>query len=148
MSTYTQTLYQIVYSTKNKKSVLLPPFRDRIFSYMAGIIQKRNCYVYVINGVEDHVHILTSLHPSISLASLVKEVKTGTNHLIKNENLISNFDGWQEGYGAFTYSRKERQNLIEYIRNQEQHHKKITFREEFISLLHEHDIPFEEKYLL
>ncbi|MBK7428100.1 MAG: IS200/IS605 family transposase [Saprospiraceae bacterium] len=148
MSTFTQILYQIIYSTKNREPVLLQPHRSRIFSYMAGIIQNKNCHVYIINGVEDHIHIVTSLHPGISLSNFVKDLKIGTSYFIKNENLIPNFHGWQEGYGGFTYSRNDRQNLIDYVKGQEEHHKKVTFLEEYMSILKEHDIQFDEKYLL
>jgi putative transposase len=98
--------------------------------------------------MEDHVHILSHLHPSIALASLVKDLKIASSLFIKSNGLFTNFAGWQEGYGAFTYSFKDKDRLINYVRNQEEHHKRITFKDEYMTLLHEHSIEFQEKYLL
>ncbi|TDE18563.1 IS200/IS605 family transposase [Dyadobacter psychrotolerans] len=147
MSTYTQILYQIVFSTKEREPVLLKENRPLLFKYIYGILKNKNCHLYRINGVSDHIHILTSLHPSVSLSSLVKDIKISSSVFLKENNLFTGFSGWQEGYGAFTYSFGEVNILIEYVKNQEQHHKKITFREEFIAMLNEQQIRFDEKYL-
>jgi len=148
MSTYTQILYQIVFSTKDREPVLLKENRPELFKYMYGILKNKNCHLYRLNGVEDHIHILTSLHPSISLSSLIKDIKVSSSVFIKDRKLFPAFTHWQEGYGAFTYSFKEKDILIEYIKNQEEHHKKLTFRDEFIAMLNEHNIRFDEKYLI
>lgn len=148
MSTYTQILYQIVFSTKSRKKILQEPDRDEVLRYMSGIIQNKNCHLYRINGVEDHLHILTHLHPSVALADLVKDIKLASSEYIKHENLCQGFGGWQAGYGAFTYAYKDIDRLIEYVKNQQQHHKKADFRDEYIALLKEHGIEFDEKYLL
>lgn len=147
MSTYTQILYQIVFSTKNRVPVLQKDKRPELFKYIWGILKNKNCHLYQINGVEDHIHILTHIHPSISLSDLVKDIKVASSIYIKENNLFKNFIGWQSGYGAFTYSINEKERLINYIQNQEEHHKKTSFRDEYISLLNEFDISFEEKYL-
>jgi putative transposase len=148
MSTYTQILYQIVFSTKERKKVLQRENRPELFKYIYGILKKKNCHLYRVNGIEDHIHILTSLHPAISLSSLVKDIKVASSGYIKEKGLFSGFNHWQEGYGAFTYSIKEKDRLIEYVKNQEEHHKKITFRHEFKAMLNEHDIKFDEKFLI
>lgn len=101
-----------------------------------------------MGGVSDHLHIVTHLHPSIALASLIKDIKLASTEHIKAKNLFPAFAGWQDGYGAFTYSIKEKDRLIEYVKHQEEHHKTKTFREEYIELLKEHGIEFDEKYLL
>lgn len=101
-----------------------------------------------MNGVEDHIHIVTHLHPSVALADLIKDIKIASSKWIKENGIFKNFSAWQEGYGAFTYAIKEKSRLIEYLKDQEYHHKKIAFREEFVELLHEHQIEFDEKYLL
>ena len=147
MRTYTQILYQIVYSTKYRKKTLKPENRATLFKYLCGILKNKNCFLYQINGVEDHIHFLISLHPSISLASLVKDLKLGASSFISETDLFENFGGWQDGYSAFTYSIKEKERLVKYIKSQEQHHQKKSFREELIDLLHEHGIEFDEKYL-
>ena len=148
MSTYTQTLYQIVFSTKQREPVLEKETRPELFKYIWGILNKSNCHLYRINGVEDHLHIVTHLHPSVSLANLVKTIKIASSGFIKDNGIFKNFNAWQEGYGAFTYSIKEKNRLIEYVKTQEDHHKIFTFREEYIELLNEHEIEFDEKYLL
>ena len=148
MGTYTQILYQIVYSTKHREPVLTKVNRPTLFKYMWGVLKNNDCHLYRLNGVDDHLHIVTHLHPSVALADLVKDLKLSTTELIKDTNLFKNFKGWQEGYGAFTYSIKAKDDLIEYVKNQEQHHKKTTFIDEYKKLLKEHEIEFDEKYLL
>lgn len=148
MSTYTQILYQIVFSTKQREPVLEKEKRPELFKYIWGILNKTNCHLYRINGVEDHLHIVTHLHPSVSLADLVKNIKIASSGFIKDNGIFKNFNHWQDGYGAFTYSVKEKNRLIEYVKNQEEHHKTITFRDEYIELLKEHEVEFDEKYLL
>ncbi|MCC6721631.1 MAG: IS200/IS605 family transposase [Bacteroidia bacterium] len=148
MSTYTQILYQIVFSTKNRERTLTAAHRKELFQYIWGILQNKKCHLYQMNGVEDHIHILTHLHPSVSLSGLVKDIKIASSKFIKDNNLFPHFTGWQDGYGAFTYSSDRKDILIAYIKKQEEHHRKKTFREEYIELLKEHEIEFDEKYLL
>jgi len=148
MSTYTQILYQIVFSTKERKPVLLKESRPLLLKYIYGVLRNKNCHLYRINCIEDHIHILLSIHPSVSLSSLVKDIKISSSSFVKENNLFPGFSGWQEGYGAFTYSYGEVNKLIEYVKNQEEHHKNITFREEFIAMLNEHQITFDPKYLI
>ncbi len=148
MSTHIQTLYQIVFSTKEREKVLRKNSREELFKYVWGILQAKNCYLYRINGVEDHIHILTSLHPSIGLSKLVKDIKVSTNKWIKEKNIFDEFDHWQEGYAAFTYAHSSMNNLVRYIKNQEAHHHKMSYEEELRKLLIEHNVKFDEKYLL
>lgn len=148
MSTYTQILYQIVFSTKNRERTLTKKNRDDLFKYIWGVLKNKKCHLYRINGLEDHLHIVTHLHPSVSLSALVKDIKVSSSLYIKEQNLFENFKSWQEGYGAFTYSIKEKDRVIEYVKNQEEHHRIKTFKEEYIELLHEHGVEFDEKYLL
>ena len=148
MSTYTQIIYQIVFSTKYRERTLKKERRDDLYKYIWGVLKNKKCHLYRIGGVEDHVHILTDLHPTVSLASLVKDIKLSSSEYIKENGVFAHFKGWQEGYGAFTYSIREKDILIEYIKNQEVHHKRKTFKEEYLELLKEHNITFDEKYLL
>ena len=148
MSTYTQILYQIVFSTFKREETLAPSNRQELFRYMAGILQIKKCHLYRINGVYDHLHIVTHLHPSISLASLIKDIKMASSAHIKKSKLFPAFNGWQDGYGAFTYSFRNKDKLIEYVKNQEIHHQVKTSRDEYIELLDEHEIEYDEKYFL
>ncbi len=148
MSTFTQILYHIVFSTKNREKVLTKDNREKLFKYIWGVLKNNKCVLYRINGVEDHLHIITHIHPTVSVSSLIKDIKVSSSTWVKEEKVFRNFDSWQVGYGAFTYSIKEKEVLINYVKNQESHHKTISFRDEFIELLKENEIDFDEKYLL
>lgn len=146
MSTYTQILYHIVFATKNRESVLTEDRRDDLYKYIWGIIKNREGHLYRIGGIEDHIHILCSLHPSTALADLVKEIKIAAAQWIKAENVFQDFHHWQGGYGAFTCSIKSKDRIIEYIKNQEQHHRAETSATELKRLLTETGIEYDEKY--
>jgi len=148
MSTYTQIIYQIVFSTIDREKTLLQENREELFRFILGILKNKKCLLYQINGVADHIHIVTHLHPTISLSSLVKDIKVSTSLWIKDNQVFPNFSSWQEGYGGFTYSIKEKEKLVNYVKNQAEHHRLKSFREEFIELLIEHGIEFDERYLL
>lgn len=148
MSSYTQLLYQIVFSTKNRERVLTKNNRTILFNYMAGIIHNKNCHLYIINGVEDHVHIVTHIHQSIALASFVKDIKVASSLFIKEQKIFDNFSSWQVGYGAFTYSIKELNRVIAYVANQEKHHQEKSYLEEYTKLLKQHGVEYDERYLL
>ncbi len=148
MSTYTQIIYQIVFSTKHRERTMIKQDRPKLFMYIAGLLKKKNCHLYCINGVEDHLHIVTHLHPSMALANLVKDIKLSTITLIREAAIFPNFGGWQDGYGAFTYHIDSKDNLVEYVKRQEEHHRCKTFVVEYKELLKEHTIEFDERYLL
>ena len=147
MSTFTQILYQIVFGTFAHERTLTKPGREKLFGYIVGIVQNQKCHCYAIGGVEDHLHIVTHLHPSVALDRLVKDIKLASTEMIKREKLFPMFRGWQAGYGGFTYSIGAKTSLINYARNQEEHHRKKSFREEYIQLLKDHGIEFREEYL-
>ena len=146
MSTYGQSLHQIVFSTKYREKTLLKSERQRIFKYIWGIIKNNKSHLYRMNGVEDHIHILVSIHPTVALANLVKDIKVGSSHFIKENKILPDFNGWQSGYSYFTYSKDAKNNLIEYIKNQEVHHQTKSSKEELIELLHEHGIEFDMQF--
>lgn len=148
MGTYTQILYQIVFGTRGHEHTMSPKNQDELYKYINGILQNKNCHVYRINGVEDHLHILTHVHPSVAVSSLVKDIKLASTVYIKEKMLFPLFNGWQDGFGAFTYSIKDKENLIEYVKNQKEHHRIISYRDEYRALLKENNIEFDEKYLL
>ena len=148
MSTFTQILYQIVFSTKNREHSLIEPSQEKLYRYIWGILRNNNCHPYRVGGVEDHIHIVTHVHQSVALSDLVKNIKLASADYFKKEKIFPNFSGWQDGYGAFTYAYKSKDNLIEYVKNQKEHHRKINFKAEYIDLLTEHGIEFDEKYLI
>lgn len=122
--------------------------REQLFKYIWGVLKNKKCHLYQINGMEDHLHILTHIHPTVALSTLVKDIKLASHSFIKKENLFKGFQGWQKGYAAFTHHINDKARLIRYIKDQENHHKRINWSQELKTLFEEHKIPFEEKYLI
>ena len=147
MSTFRQIYYQIVFSTKDRKPTISEDHCDELYKYIWGIIDNKKCKLYRINGVEDHIHIFSDLNASIALADYVKDIKIASSLWMKECGKFPDFKGWQEGYGAFTYSNRDKNMIIEYIKNQKLHHKKETFEEEFRRILKENGVKFEERFL-
>jgi putative transposase len=148
MGTHTQLIYHIVYSTKHREPTIVQEQKKRMFAFIHQLLTNKNCHLYRINGVEDHLHILTHVHPTIAISSLVKDIKLACDDFIKREGIFPAFKGWQDGYGAFSESIKSKERLINYVKNQEEHHNKVSFLDEYKTLLKEYDIEFDEKYLL
>jgi len=148
MSSYRQILYHLTFHTRNSEKVLHNPGNEELFKYIWGVINNKKCRLYRINGVEDHIHIVCDLHPSIALADLVKDIKVSSSIWIKEKGIYPLFSNWAESYGAFTLSIREKDTIIKYVMNQQEHHKRENFREEFIRLLKENGVDFDEKYLV
>ena len=147
MSSYTQLLYHIVWSTKHRAPILNEENRASLFRYLSKILKNKNCYLYCMNGMDDHIHILTSIHQSLKVSVVVGELKRSSSIWIKKNNIFPGFESWQIGYGAFSLNYKDRHRVIQYIINQAEHHKKKSFATEYKDLLADHEIEFEEKYL-
>ncbi len=147
MTTYTDITYHIVFATKHRLRVLDTAGREDLFRFMWGVTKERNCHLYRIGGVEDHVHMLVSLHPSIALADLIKELKTASSAWIKAEKIFPHFEHWQDGYGAFTVAAEARPSLIEYIKNQEAHHRTLSFIEELKAMAEVAGLEWKPQYL-
>lgn len=148
MASYHQILYHLTFHTKKNEKVLTNSENDELFRYIWGILKNKKCKLYRINGVENHLHIVFDLHPTVALANLVKEVKVSTSIWIKENGLYPQFIGWAEGYGAFTLSLNEKDRVIKYVMNQQEHHRKVSFRDEYIQLLKENGIEYDERYLI
>jgi putative transposase len=148
MSSYRQIYYHIVFGTKNHKPTLPDVFSEEIYKYIWGIIKNKNCKLYRINGCRDHIHILSDLHPSLALADYIKDIKIASSVWIKGQGKYQNFEGWAEGYAAITISHSDRDSIIEYIKNQKEHHKIESFIDEYRQILKEYGIDFDEKYFL
>lgn len=149
MSTYTQILYQIVFGSKGYTIFLNQENKGLLFGYIVGMLNKRNCHPYQIGGYGNHVHIVTHLSPTIDLAALVREIKKASHEMmITKKDVFPNFSGWQVGYGAFTYHISMKPLLIEYVINQDQHHKKVTYKDELIQLLDDNLVSYKEEYLI
>jgi REP element-mobilizing transposase RayT len=147
MSTHTSIIYHVIWTPFKRNPIMKKDARRELYNYIFGILKNKNCHVYRINGVEDHLHLAFSLHPSVSLASLIKDIKLASNQMIKSSGLFEGFEGWQEGYAAFTHSYSSLDTLVNYIKNQEEHHKKVSFKEEYLQLLKEHGVEFDPRHL-
>ena len=143
-----QIFYQIVFGTKDREATLMEEHCEELYKYIWGVIKNNNCKLYRINGMEDHIHIFSDLHPSVSLADYIKSIKVSSSKWMKENGKFSKFKNWQESYGAFTYSIEQKDVIINYVKNQKEHHKKESFYEEYKRMLIENAIEFDEKYLL
>jgi len=143
MGTYHQLFYQIVFGPKDRRPVINPAHDKDLYKFIWGVTKKNNCTLYQINGIEDHIHIASHIHPSICISDFVKDIKTASSRWMKECGMFPAFEGWQAGYGAFTYSNREKDMIIKYVKNQKTHHKKETFYDEFKRLLIENGIAFD-----
>lgn len=147
MGRFTKIIYQVVFGTYRRQPLMIErEKRHRLQANINATIQGEGCFVYIVNGVEDHVHLLFDLTPSKALSDVVQTVKVVSNKFAKKELGWKNFK-WQRGYGAFTYSPEALPNLIAYIERQEEHHRKKTFRQEFVQLLERHQVSYEDAWI-
>jgi REP element-mobilizing transposase RayT len=146
-NTYTQIYIQIVFAVKGRQNIIPNQHREELHKFMTGILQKRGQKMLSIFCMPDHAHLLIGLNPANSISDLVRDIKAGSSKFINDNNWVNGKFNWQEGYGAFSYSRSQIHQVIQYILNQENHHKKKTFKEEYFEFLEKFEIEFDEKYL-
>lgn len=146
-NTYQQVYIQAVFAVKYRAAVLDKEWRANVFSVIGNLINETGCKTIIVNGVEDHVHCFFGLKPTVSISELMKVVKAKSSKYINDNLLLLNRFEWQEGYGAFSYSHTQVGTIFNYIKNQEKHHAKATFHEEYQATLEDFAVPFEEKYL-
>ena len=145
--TFSQIYIQAVFAVKGRKNLLQKQWRSDVFKYMAGIIKGKGQKSIIVNGVTDHVHVFIGLKPVMSVSELIRDVKNNTSNFINENKLVKGKFSWQEGYGAFSYSHSQINDVYQYILNQEEHHKKKTFKEEYFDFLKKFEIEHDEKYL-
>ncbi len=145
--TFTQMYIQLVFAVKNREALLHKNIRNRVFEYMSGIITEMKHKSIIVNGITNHVHILIGLHPSKSVSETVYTIKRSSSLFINKEKLCHGKFSWQEGYGSFTYGRSQLDAVYNYILNQEKHHQKISFREEYIQFLKKFEVEHDELFL-
>ena len=144
---YTQLLTHLVFAVKYRDRLLKKEIRDEVFSYISGIITNRKHKSLIINGVLDHIHILLGLNPNDKISDLVGTIKKSSSTFINQKGWFLGKFHWQDGYGAFSYGKSQLDSVYKYIANQEIHHKKRTFREEYIDFFNRFEIEYEEQYL-
>ncbi|MFB6343844.1 IS200/IS605 family transposase [Saccharicrinis sp. FJH62] len=145
--TYSKIYVQYVFAVSGRQNLLHKKWRAELFKYIAGIIKGKNQKPIIVNGYLDHVHAFVGLQPSMPISDLVRDIKNNSSNFINNRRYVPGRFRWQEGYGVFSYSHSQIENVYHYIENQEEHHKIRTFREEYIEFLKEYGIEFNEKYL-
>lgn len=146
-NTYTQCYFQLVFAVKNRNALIDNAWKNDLEKYITGIIQNHNHKLLAIGSVPDHIHILIGYNVNHLIPDLVENIKTSSNAWIKQNRLSPFRFEWQIGYGAFTYSRSDINNVVIYILNQEEHHKKEKFEDEYLNLLQEFEIEFKDEYL-
>ena len=146
-STFSQIYIQTVFAVKYRESLISPTWEEELYKYISGIYKEKNQKLLAINGMPDHIHTLFRMDPSCCISDLTREIKKSTNEFINDHHFTRKKFYWQEGYGAFSYCNRHVENVIKYIADQKQHHKKTTFKEEYHLLLKEFDIPFKEEYI-
>ena len=146
-NTYTQIYIHLVFAVQNRSNLISEKHREEIEKYICGIINKKNCKPLAIYLNPDHIHILQGLHPTISVSDITRDVKANSSKLINGKGWIAGKFQWQDGFGAFTYSNSQIDDVAKYILNQPEHHRRNTFKEEYFSLLKENELEFDERYL-
>lgn len=145
-STYSQIYIQIVFAVKGRQSLIQNSWEENLYKYITGIVQTKQQKIIAINGMPDHIHFLIGMKPSCNLSDLVREIKKSSNEYIK-ENKFCNGFYWQDGFGAFSYSHSQLNDIVKYIMNQKEHHKQKTFKEEYLEFLKRFEIEYKDEYL-
>ncbi|KAF2327376.1 IS200/IS605 family transposase [Flavobacterium daemonense] len=146
-NTYTQIHIHFVFAVKYRNAIIHNTWKDELYKYISGVIKNNNHKLLAINGVSDHIHILIGIRPVQSISELMKSIKQNSSKWINENKFVNAHFEWQEGYGAFSYSKSHLSAVINYIHNQELHHKNKTFREEYIDFLNKFEIDFDEKFI-
>jgi putative transposase len=147
-NTYTQIYLQFVFAVQNKVSLIQSDWKDELYKYITGIVQNNKHKLIAINGMPNHLHVFVGYKPHQLIPDLLQDIKGSSSGWINSRNLVKGKFRWQEGYGAFSYSHSHLDNVAKYIMNQEKHHKKRTFGEEYIELLKKFNVVYDEKYTL
>lgn len=147
-NTFTQIYIHFVFAVQNRASLILPEWKDELYKYITGIVQKNGHKLIAINDTANHAHIFTGYKPQQLIPELMQDVKGSSSTWINEKKFVKGKFSWQEGYGAFSYSHSQIDQVVRYINNQEKHHKKQTFKEEYLLLLKKFNIQFDEKYVL
>ncbi len=146
-NTYTQIHIQVVFAVQNRKSLIPTERKEELYRYMTGIIQNHGHKLLAINGMPDHVHILFGMRPAQALSDLMKQVKQNSSKWINERGFMRGRFSWQEGFGAFSYSKTDLPKVQAYIRDQEEHHRRRTFHDEYLELLKAFDVEHDERYI-
>ena len=146
-NTYSQIHIQFVFAVKHRNSQIAAFWKDELYKYITGIIQNHSHKLISINGMSDHIHILIGMRPTQSISDLMQDVKGSSSKWINEKKFTKGKFEWQEGYGAFSYGASQLKDVIKYIENQEEHHRKKSFNEEYLEFLKKFEIEYDERYV-
>lgn len=146
-NTYHQIFIQLIFAVKGRQSLLKTEFRQDLFKIMSSMISELGHKSIIVNGMSDHVHCLIGFNPDQKISELVRDLKTKTSHFMKDKNWSTGNFSWQSGYGAFSYSRSQLEGVYRYILKQEEHHRKKSFKEEYLEFLEKFEIDYKSEYL-
>lgn len=145
--TFSQIYIQYVFAVKGRQNSIDKKIEEEVYKYISGIVTGKEQKSLAVNGMPDHVHVLVGLKPAMRISDLIRDIKNNSSNFINEKGWLKQKFSWQDGYGAFSYSESNYGKVIDYIKNQKQHHAKRTFRQEYLAFLKKFNIPFEEKYL-
>lgn len=145
--TFSQIYIQVVFAVKGRENLISKSWSKELYKYIAGIIKGKEQKSIIVNGMPDHIHAFIGLRPAMAISDLVRDIKNNSSNFINDKKWIKGKFAWQQGYGAFSYSHSQIDIVYNYILNQESHHKKKTFREEYLELLKKFELEYDEKYL-
>lgn len=146
-NTYTQLYTQFVFAVKGRENLIRESFREELEKVICGVVTNHKCKTYAIYCNPDHTHVFVGMHPTMSPSKLMEQVKSGSSNWLNSKKYLPKKFNWQDGYGAFTYSKSHIDRVVKYILNQREHHRKKTFKEEYISFLEKFEIDYDPKYL-
>lgn len=146
-NTYSQLYIHFVFAVQNRVSLIQPEWEEELYKYITGIIQNKTHKMIAFNGMPDHLHLFIGYQPKEAMSELIKVVKSESTKWVKGRGFVRGKFQWQEGYGAFSYSRSQVDRVYHYIRNQKEHHRKKSFREEYLQLLKKFNVNFDERYV-
>ena len=146
-NTYTQIHIQFVFAVKYRDGIINSSFQGELYQYISGILKPHNHKLLAINGMTDHIHIFIGMRPTQSISDLMQDIKRSSSKWINEKQFLNRKFEWQEGYGAFSYSKSHVNSVINYIKNQEEHHKKESFRDEYLTFLKKFEIEYDERFI-
>ena len=146
-NTFSQIYLQFVFAVKNRESLVAKVHKEELHKYITSLVQHKKAKMLAINCMPDHTHLFVGFKPTILISDFVKEIKVESNEFMNSKDWVKGRFSWQEGYGVFSYSHSHIDAVIKYVHNQETHHMKKTFKEEYLSLLEKFEIPFEDRFL-
>ncbi|EHQ30471.1 IS200/IS605 family transposase [Mucilaginibacter paludis] len=145
-NTFSQIYLQFVFAVKNRENLIAKQYKEELHKYITGLVTNRKAKLLAVNCMPDHLHLFVGFKPVISISDFVKEIKVESNEFINDKKWVKGKFGWQEGYGVFSYSHSQIDNVVQYVMNQEIHHQKKTFRQEYTAMLQKFEIQYDEKY--